>query len=301
MNQLETAELWLDRGIPVIPLAYRTKIPAADALRLTGDFDEDGRTTWGPYQKALPARSALRRWFGGPRRNLGLVCGWQGLVVVDFDSIPAYLMWVDWAERAAPAMLSTYQVLTSRGVHLYVLVDEPAESAKVGEIDIKAAGGFVLASPSVHPSGRLYQAVDPTAPIIRVPRLADVLPFVIHPARHERPVIAMPEPAEHSDDPWKMADNPPGFTDGGGPVAAIRRQVRIEDLLPEAAQGHGRWVRVRCPFHHDANPSFWVDREGQICGCFAGCTEKPLDVIGLYARLNDIDNREAIRRLAACL
>ena len=42
----------------------------------------------------------------------------------------------------------------------------------------------------------------------------------------------------------------------------------------------------------------WVDTARGICGCYAGCTPKPFDVIDLYARLHGLDNRDAIKQLA---
>jgi hypothetical protein len=41
----------------------------------------------------------------------------------------------------------------------------------------------------------------------------------------------------------------------------------------------------------------WVDTGRQICGCYAGCTPKPLDVIDLYARMQGITTKEAIHEL----
>ena len=46
------------------------------------------------------------------------------------------------------------------------------------------------------------------------------------------------------------------------------------------------------------NPSFWIDTTRQLCGCHAGCTPKPLDVIDLFARICSLGNDEAIRVLS---
>ncbi len=46
------------------------------------------------------------------------------------------------------------------------------------------------------------------------------------------------------------------------------------------------------------NPSFWVDTKAQLCGCFSGCTNVPLDAINLYARLHGISNVAAIKEMS---
>lgn len=292
MTTLETAISWVERGIAVLPITHRSKLPAADALRLTGDVDEYGRASWGRYQTELPDRETLRCWFSGPRRNLAIVTGWQGLVIIDFDSMEVYDAW------SSLATLSSYKVLTGRGVHLYVHVDQPVHTAHIGLIDIKAAGGYVLAPPSIHPSGRVYREVDPSVPIVQMRDLSEVLPFEIEP--EAQTVVSDPVPcpsASLSDDVWNTADNPRS-ADGNGLVEAIRTRIMIDDLLPEAGRARGRWAHVKCPFHDDTTPSFWIDRQQQICGCMAGCTPRPLDVIGLYARLHRMANADAIRDLA---
>lgn len=298
MSILDVANRWVEQGIAVLPIAHRSKLPAIDALRITGDVDEFDQASWGRYQSELPDRETLRCWFSGPRRNLAIVTGWRGLVVIDFDLMEAYEAWRQWAEDRSLSTLSTYKVLTGRGVHLYVSVDQPVRTAHIGLIDIKAAGGYVLAPPSVHPSGRVYREVDPGASIMHVRDLSEILPFEIEP---EVPVvvehIAPRSPATLSDDVWNTADNPRQMG-GGGAVETIRTRILIEDLLPEAGRARGRWIHVRCPFHDDKTPSFWIDRQQQLCGCMAGCTVRPLDVIGLYARLNGMANGEAIRDLA---
>ena len=82
--------------------------------------------------------------------------------------------------------------------------------------------------------------------------------------------------------------------------AAHAQLWRLAGVVAIAAE-HDRWLRCPCPLHDDAEPSFWIDTRDQVCGCFAGCTSKPLDVINLYARLCGLNNREAIFQLARLL
>jgi DNA primase len=82
-------------------------------------------------------------------------------------------------------------------------------------------------------------------------------------------------------------------------VEEVKRSHRIEDYINDITFTGDHWGVAKCPFHEDANPSFWVDTEKQLCGCFSGCTTVPLDVINLVARLNNLSNSDAIRQLGA--
>ena len=81
-------------------------------------------------------------------------------------------------------------------------------------------------------------------------------------------------------------------------IQEIKSRVSILDLLPNAVPSSrdGRWYVVLCPFHDDQNPSFWIDTERGICECRT-CNIKTMDVINLYARLNNLTNDEAIKSL----
>ena len=103
------------------------------------------------------------RW---PHANIGIATGTpSGICVVDIDSPAALGRFLakhgnDWAKHPVPP---TAVVCTGRGWHLYVDLD-PGRVVKcsVGKgdeegIDIRGEGGYVLAPPSIHPSGRIYE------------------------------------------------------------------------------------------------------------------------------------------------
>ena len=85
---------------------------------------------------------------------------------------------------------------------------------------------------------------------------------------------------------------------GPGTVARVKSAYRLEELLPVVTKTGADFYLTRCPLHDDHTPSMGVNTAQQICGCYAGCTRKPLDFINLFARLNDLTNSEAIRELA---
>lgn len=286
---LDIAQRWVDDGYSVIPITYRSKRPAFDALRATGSII-DGDISWSMYKERQATADELKIWFSGPKRNLGIVTGYNRLVVLDFDTIELYTAWAAWAESvsdiAAVFQASTYRVYSARGVHVYITCDEPVEPYRVAEVDIKARWGYVLAPPSVHPSGCEYRGEGDT--ILHCEHLSDVFPLV------------KPEPENLSltpdgiSDPWDVATR--AVECGGmGSIEYIKSHVRVEDILHITEKGKN--PKILCPFHSDKNPSLSVDIAKQTVFCF-GCGFHG-DVLDVYAALNKITIRETISLLSA--
>jgi hypothetical protein len=280
MNSMfETALQWGSRGVAVIPLWPGQKTPTR---------------SWKEYQKRLPTKEEVRRWFNHPNPcNMGIVTGWNNLTVLDFDSLDWYFLWAELYN------LNTYQVMTSRGVHVYLYTGQPARILGIpGILDLQAAGHYVVGAGSLHPSGWVYAVLN-DAPIAHVDRVEEVLPdglLDIQPMQQSGPAPAVSvETAKLTPaDPFAMLDKV-----GVDPISTIKKRYTPLDFLPGArpSSPDGRWYLTCCPFHNDHNPSFWVDAARGLCGCHAGCTPKALDVINLYGRLRNISDREAIREL----
>ena len=287
MDAYTAACTWVERGFSLIPIQYRGKSPAFDGLKLVHPQRE---STWGQFTRRMPTPAELKIWFTGPKRNLGIITGWRGLTVLDFDSREMYAAWQGWAAGvggiAGAVSASTYRVLSARGVHVYVLVGEEVASYQVPGVDVKGRWGCVLVPPSVHPSGHLY--ADTPAEIMSCERLADVFPLV-------RPRAVSASALAPITDPLEVADH---AVDCGGPgaVAKIRQRLSLEQLLGVSVGGR-RWVKTRCPLHQDTDPSLVVYRDGH-CRCLAGCNGgRQMDVIDLYAAIRHISLREAIVEL----
>lgn len=257
---------------------------------------------WEEYKTELPHDTELLHWFSGNLHNIGLIVGWKNLVVIDFDNLGVYQKWLLWTSRkggfTSHVADHTYQVRTARGFHLYIFLPHKEQNRKLPGIDIKANGGYVLIPPSIHPSGIQYQAINPRAPILMVEALSDVIPadLLIQDTEYLPAVGAMPgiTLSAPTNDPWLSAQNVPDPTIDL--VTQVRGKHSLLSLLPgsQRSSSGGRWYLGPCPFHNDKNPSFWIDTVRGICGCYGGCTPKPLDVINLYARLRGCTNREAI-------
>lgn len=134
-------------GCFVFPIKPRAKTPITEHGVHAATRDLEQITAW------------WQRWSAA---NIGVACGSTGLVVIDLDGPEGLAGW-----RALLAEHpGTPPTLTARtgggGWHLYWLA--PADrrlgnsASKIApKIDTRGLGGYVLAPPSVHPTGRPYE------------------------------------------------------------------------------------------------------------------------------------------------
>lgn len=280
----------LHAGIAIIPVRYRDKRP--DGLLLPSH-------SWDLYQTTLPSVNDLNRWFLSPH-NYGIVAGWHGLMILDFDEIGEYTKWRLWATKNPKTRFiseNAFQVATSRGVHVYLRTSIPGTNKKIGKIDVKYRG-YVLGPGSIHPTGTEYRAIKPALFFPLIQSLSDVLPTELLTQATLPEGVKRPASAPQGNDPWVTAMEPQPVATGA--VEKIKSTLRIEDFFThlKPTSKDGRWFMTCCPLHDDNHPSFWVDTKLQICGCHAHCVDKPMDVIDLYARLHGLTNGESIRILA---
>jgi hypothetical protein len=152
---------YIANGLSVIPIKPRDKAPAI---------------SWRPYQKDAPSLAEVQKWFKGTDNNIGIVTGKVSgnLVVLDFDDANTFGGFVKALnDDLKDVIMNTWRVRTSRGFHVYLRVDtdKTVSSVKFNGVDVKAEGGYVVAPPSVHPSGARYIFVEPDMPLTRVIRV----------------------------------------------------------------------------------------------------------------------------------
>jgi hypothetical protein len=165
MNDLEASALHLaDLGISVIPLWW----PDGGVCACPSGA-ECASPAKHPIAKLVPngltnastnAATITAWWQRYPNANIGLVTGGE-IDVIDVDgAIPAYQALIE--DMGAPEHVAT--VLTGRGdggLHIYCTPggNKTITSGKHGlpnKIEVKGAGGYVVAPPSRHVSGGTY-------------------------------------------------------------------------------------------------------------------------------------------------
>ena len=256
---------WLELGRDLVPLQPRSK-------RLIAGF--------GPHVQHITDRAGASFWFQERACNLAIVTG-NGLIVLDFDTQERYTAWRDrW-----PVCAQTYTELTRRGAHVFLAGD--SASGIMDGIEIKGAGSVVMSSPSVHPLGDVYHAIDSMAGILAIPR---GFPLLSENNKSHNP-LSRKKAMGH----------------GGDTVTRIKAAYPLLEYAQSITRlkQHGRWWHGRCPIEehkksrHAGKTTFWVDTERGLWGCYA-CYLRG-DVINLYAGYNHISVKEAIRRMAASL
>ena len=281
--KLETALYFTQHGISVVPMHFGTKIP---------------RIKWRRYQQQPPTEAELLRWFRIPS-NGAAVTGTNNLTIIDFDEISEYVRWSQWVATqgswvAKTILQDAYKVRTARGLHVYTRCVKEIRNLHMGKIDIKGRGGLVMLPGSVHPSGVVYTEYQ-AGGFPSWENLAELFPA------EKLRLLDRSEPTPYRVErkaPTELTVADVLDSKVRADLNEIKQRHKIEDYLSNLIFTGEHWAMTRCPFHDDDNPSFWIDTEQQICGCFAGCTAKPMDVIDLYARLNKISIQDAIEELS---
>jgi hypothetical protein len=158
---LDYALFYLANDLSVIPIKPRSKEPAL--------------AKWKVYQKEKPSIKEVTEWFKDTTNNIGIVTGKVSgnLAVLDFDVVKIFEEFVNTLTDDLKEVINeTWRVETSRGYHVYlrVLTDETIPTRKFNGVDVKAEGAYVVAPPSIHPSGTRYTFVEPNMPLTRVIR-----------------------------------------------------------------------------------------------------------------------------------
>lgn len=137
---------YADLGLSVFPLPRGSKRPAKGFR-------------WKEFQNRRADQTELAKWFESSEQNMAVVTGAVSgdLVVRDFDVEGAYARW----QQAHPEAARIFPtVRTARGHHVYARGQ--VDGTKVhSDGELRACGVYVLAPPSVHPSGAFYSWVVP--------------------------------------------------------------------------------------------------------------------------------------------
>lgn len=138
----EHARAYARAGLPVLPLRPRTKVPA------TAHGKDDA--TCDPQ--------AIREWWGRwPHANIGIRPP-AGIVVLDVDPRNGGQATFAALEAQHGELPTTWVAITgSDGWHIWLRCPGPYRG-RLGEgIDLKSHSGYLVAPPSIHPCGGIYE------------------------------------------------------------------------------------------------------------------------------------------------
>lgn len=165
------------------------------------------RTTHGCKDATSDAATVAEWWTRWPEANIGIATGPEhNLLVIDLDprngGPSTYGELIDMLGGSAD-WPRTCEVMTGGGGrHLYFRYNAPGPvpSTLAEGIDVKYAGGYVLAPPSLHVSGNRYDVDDPRGAkaFLHVAPLPEVLIEVFKVRRAQR----APTPPPAADDVW---------------------------------------------------------------------------------------------------
>src|SRR5262249_23113300 len=148
MSQLHQAALGLaKRGCAIFPCQPRGKNPAC----------RNG------FKDATINLTHINTWWGAcPDLNIGIATGTpSGFFVLDVDNKKDGESSLKRLEKANGPLPPSVEVITGNGRHIYFRVGEHGpvfcSRDQIGSgLDIRGDGGYVIAPPSVHESGRRY-------------------------------------------------------------------------------------------------------------------------------------------------
>ena len=165
----EFLEAYLELGFSFFPIEWRQKAPPL--------------VKWEEFQSRRPSREEVEGWLSKHAIfNVAVACGRvSNLFVIDFDSEEAFESWLKGLPKGFReyVMVACWIVKTGKGFHVYVRPENPEliprSKIRCREgIDIKGEGGYVVAPPSVHPSGAHYEGWNSPRPSLAPLKREDV-------------------------------------------------------------------------------------------------------------------------------
>jgi len=228
---------------------------------------------FGMHQDKIGHAERVHQWFGPKTLANIAICSSSTGLILDFDDPDLYKFWA----AKFPAESQTYTEQTPRGgCHVFAHVWRELRKGftPIKGVELKRV---VLVYPSRvdnKPYGR------GAGELLKLDATLVLSPLSQAPVKPPEQRIGIRDPRR---------------------LGRIKSAFSCMDLLKVKDSGVARrFVSIRCPFHEDQEPSFWIDVERNLWGCH-GCGAHG-DVINLYARLKGIEDiRDAIREMEATL
>lgn len=274
---LSAALRYAERGWLVFPLYPRSKKPIKD---------ENLQLEYGFKDASNERNTVLQWWQGVPNANIGLATG-DPFDVLDIDgpqSVSALqdVLGKDYRHHGPV-------VTTGKGKHLYfAALPNGRNRAGLlgGKLDYRGTGGYVVAPPSIHPSGRVYEWDHGRDDSQDLPLVPEALHDVIL-----RPNSRVLDPVAVALGGLRRSDSQLAVTTRG---EFVSKRPPILDVCAElglVVRPMGQHHVTNCLFHPDPGPSMVLYINQDKFHCY-GC-EAHGDSFDLRDR-RDMTGREAI-------
>jgi hypothetical protein len=149
-KMMKAAIIYFHLGWVPIPLRRRSKKPLVK---------------WKPYQKEKPTIQQVKKWWTKwPSANIGIITGkLSGIFVIDTDG-PEGKRVIEKRGNFPPTPKSR----SPRGIHYYLKYPSNHKVSNSSDrnhsVDVKSDGSYIVAPPSIHPSGKKYSWIKDRSP-----------------------------------------------------------------------------------------------------------------------------------------
>jgi hypothetical protein len=228
-RSLEAANHYLALGWSVLPLRRRTKRPLI---------------RWEHLQHKRPSEEEISEWFRRwPDANIGIVTGEiSNLIVLDIDPKHGGDSMLGQLEQKFGMLPDTVEAVTGgEGRHLYFAHPFGLTRNRTGlaqGIDLRGDGGYIVAPPSIHPSGRPYKWAAGRSP--EEITLAPLPRWMLVPVRGPRVGRSLPQ--------WrKLVQEGVAEGERNSTIASLTGHLLWHGVDPEVAlEVLLAWNRMRC-------------------------------------------------------
>lgn len=163
-SPLEAALSYVARGWAVFPVYHPSDTRDTSPPGKRGKIPIGFLVPHGLKDATTDPRVVRDWWNRVPDANIGISCGMSDLCVCDIDSAEG-----EAALESCGELPETLEAKTSKGRHLYMRGTSQSNNGILPRVDRKSLGGYVVAPPSVHESGHVYEFSDPDVPVAPAP------------------------------------------------------------------------------------------------------------------------------------
>ena len=224
------ARAYLAHGWSVVPVRPREKLPAV---------------AWAKYQQTPATPDQVEAWFSSGGFGIGLIQGrTAGTIALDFDGEEGQQTRAA-LEAAHGPIPHTVEALTPGGGS-HVLLRHPGRQVPTRKailpgFDVRGDGGFIVAHPSVHPTGRRYEwdcdaHPDDTTPAECPQWVADLICGETTPGQDDAaPIVQAIRPGPLGISETVITDGREAYM-RNTVLAVLREMVTETNTLPSAEQ-----------------------------------------------------------------